>query len=84
LDATKLLGETIKAYEGQWGSFDFPELKDEPEDFNDSLFRGKISAIMDGRESDVNDKNAWAKCKHAVQCAFTAFSPFRKTFSDYR
>jgi len=78
--ATKFLGETIKSYEGQWGSFDFPELSGEPDDFDDSLFREKINAVMDAQESAVTDKHAWARCKHAVQCAFTAFSPFAKHF----
>jgi hypothetical protein len=61
-------------------SFDFPELNGEPEDFNDSLFREKMNAVMDARESVVTDRSAWARCKHAVQCAFTAFSPFAKHF----
>jgi hypothetical protein len=79
-DAVKLLQETVKTYEDRWGSFDFPELKGEPEDFDDILFREKINTVMDARKNDVNDQTAWAKCKHAVQCAFTAFSPFAKNF----
>jgi len=79
-DAAKLLRETIKMHEGQWGSFDFPELNGEPKDFDDSLFREKIDAVMDARESAVADRNAWARCKNAVQCAFAAFSPFAKHF----
>ena len=80
LDAAKLLEEAVKAYEGRWGSFDFPELKGEPKDFDDSLFREKINTVMDARKNEVNDQTAWAKCRHAVQCAFTAFSPFAKHF----
>jgi len=80
LDAAKVLEETVKACEGRWGSFDFPELKGEPEDFDDSQFREKINIVMDARKTDINDETAWAKCKHAVQCAFTAFSPFAKHF----
>jgi hypothetical protein len=80
LDAAKLLRETIEMYEGQWGSFDFPELNGEPEDFEDSLFRKKINAVMDARASVVTDKTAWGRCMHVVQCAFTAFSPFAKHF----
>ena len=80
LDAAELLRETIEMYKGQWGSFDFPELNGEPEDLNDSLFRETINAVMDARESVVADRSAWARCKHAVQCAFTAFSPFAKHF----
>jgi len=42
-----MLQEAIKSYEGYWGSFDFPELRGEPSDFNDSLFREKIAMVMD-------------------------------------
>ena len=82
LAAAKLLEEAVNAYayEGRWGSFDFPELKGEPEDFDDSLFREKINIVMDARRNEVNDQTAWAKCVHAVHCAFTAFSPFAKHF----
>jgi hypothetical protein len=80
LDATKLLQETVNAFEGRWGSFDFSELKGEPKDFDDSLFREKINTVMEARKNEVNDQTAWAKCRHAVQCAFTAFSPFAKNF----
>jgi hypothetical protein len=80
LDAVQRLEETVKAYEGQWGSFDFPELKGEPENFDDSLFREKINAVIEARKNDVNDHTAWAKYRYAVQCAFTAFSPFAKHF----
>jgi hypothetical protein len=80
LAAAKLLEEAVKAYEGRWGSFDFPELKGEPEDFDDSLFREKINIVMDAQKNGVNDQTAWAKCGHALQCAFTAFSPFAKHF----
>ena len=80
VEAATLLGETIKMYDGPWGSFEFPELNGEPEDFDDSLFRDKLNAVMDARESVVADRSAWARCKHTVQCAFTAFSPFAKHF----
>jgi hypothetical protein len=79
LAAINRLEETVKAYEG-WGAFDFPELTGEPENFDDSLFREKISAVIDARKNDIKDQTAWAKCMHAVQCAFTAFSPFAKNF----
>jgi hypothetical protein len=80
LDAAKLLEEAVKAYGDTWGSFDFPQLKGEPEDFDDSLFREKINTVMDARKIDLNDQTAWAKCRHALQCAFTAFSPFAQNF----
>ena len=79
-DSAKLLEHAVKANEDKWGSFDFPELKGEPEDFDDSQFREKINTAIDARKKDVNDQNAWATCRNAVQCAFTAFSPFAKNF----
>jgi hypothetical protein len=72
--------EAVKAGRPEWGSFDFPELKGEFENFNDSQFREKIASAMEARENKVNNRGAWSKCGHAVQCAFTAFSPFAKTF----
>ena len=78
-DSAKQLENAIKSNKDKWGSFDFPELKGEPEDFDDSLFRDKMYGIIDARKKDV-DQAVWAKCMHAVQCAFTAFSPFAKNF----
>ena len=80
LDAARLLEETVKAYQDKWGSFNFPELKGEPKDFDDSLFREKINAVVETRKNNIKDPSAWEKCKDVVQCAFTAFSPFAKNF----
>ena len=79
-ESVKLLGDAIKANQDKWGLFDFPELKGEPEDFNDSQFREKINTVMYAQRNDIIDQTAWEKCRHAVQCAFTAFSPFAKNF----
>jgi hypothetical protein len=80
LNAVKLLEDAVKAYEGRWGSFDFPELKGEPKDFDDSLFRDKVNTVMDARKNEAMDQTAWTKCRRAIQYAFTAFSPFAKHF----
>lgn len=80
LRATKQLEDAINGCEGAWGSFDFPELSGEPEDFGDSLFRGKIDTIMNAQKTNINDHTAWEKCRQAAQYAFTAFSPFAKCF----
>jgi len=80
LDAAKLLEEAVKAYGDTWGSFDFPELKGEPENFSDSQFRERINTAMDAWKHKVKDQSAWAKCRGAIECAFTAFSPFAKNF----
>src|SRR5271170_7278722 len=79
-DSAELLEDAVKANPDNWGLFDFGELKGEPEEFDDSLFREKIKTVMDERASGVNDQMAWAKCRHVVQCAFTAFSPFARHF----
>jgi hypothetical protein len=42
--------EAVKAGRPEWGSFDFPELKGEFENFNDSQFREKIASAMEARE----------------------------------
>lgn len=80
LGAIKLLEETVKAYQDKWGSFDFPELNGEPENFHDSLFREKINAVIESRKINIHDQSAWEKCRDAIRCAFTAFSPFAKNF----
>ena len=80
LAAAKLLEETLKTHEDKWGLFRFPQLNGEPEGFNDSLFREKINTVLEARRNDVKDQTAWAKCRDAVWCAFTAFSPFAKNF----
>jgi hypothetical protein len=35
-DSAKLLEDAVKVNEDKWGSFDFPELNGESEDFDDS------------------------------------------------
>ena len=79
-DSVKLLEDAVKANQDKGGSFDFPELKGEPKSFDDWQFREKINTVMNARKNDINDQTAWAKCRHTVQCAFTAFSPFAKNF----
>ena len=79
-EAAKLLEEVVKGRESQWGKFEFPELTGEPEDFNVSLFKDNINSILEKRRGAVKDDTAWGKCEHAIQCVFTAFSPFAKNF----
>ena len=82
-DSVKLLEDAINAAGPEWGSFesfDFPELRGESDGFNDTLFKEKLASAMDARENKVKNRGAWAKSMYAVQCAFTAFSPFAKHF----
>jgi len=78
--AAKLLEEAAKNREDLWGSFQFPELKGEPEDFNDSQFKDRVNAVLEARKEAVENPNGWGKCFYAMQCAFAAFSPFAKNF----
>jgi len=78
-EASNLLQDAVKRHE-KWGAFDFPELTGEPEGFNDSQFKDKINAVLQSRKQALKDLSGWKKCEHAVQCAFTAFSPFAKNF----
>jgi|SRR5277367_5533333 len=79
-EATKLLENTVKGRGKEWGVFDFPELKGEPESFDDSGFKDKIDTILQARRDAVKDRTALGMCGHALQRAFTAFSPFAKNF----
>ena len=78
--AAEQLKEAIKIRKRLWGSFDFEELSNEPEGFDDSEFKNKINAVLTLRESSINDRKGWSKFTYAVECVFTAFSPFAKNF----
>src|SRR5277367_2233392 len=78
-EASELLQDAVKRHQ-KWGAFDFPELTGEPEGFNDSQFKDKINAVLRSRKQAMEGLPGWRKCEHAVQCAFTAFSPFAKNF----
>ena len=79
-EATKVLEDTVKGCSKEWGVFDFPELKGEPESVDDSGFKDKIDTVLRARRDAVNDRTVLGKCGHALQRAFTAFSPFAKNF----
>ena len=79
-EAADRLKEAIKIRKGPWRSFDFEELSGEPEGFDDSQFKNKINAVLISRESSINDRKGWSKFTYAVECVFTAFSPFAKNF----
>ena len=79
-EATQFLHETIQGHKDQWGSFDFPELNGEPEDFQDSQFKTKLNDILELRKKNAKDKTPWEKCGDMIECIFTALSPFAKNF----
>ena len=80
LEASRFLNKTLKSLEGDWKALDFPELAGEPDNFDDSQFRDKINEAIESRKFRIENKGALAKCGHAIQCAFAAFSPFAKNF----
>ena len=80
LDAAALLKETLRGHQGLWGSFDFPELSGELDEFDDSQFIDKINVVLGARQRSIKDLNAFGKCCHAARCIFTASSPFAKNF----
>jgi hypothetical protein len=80
-EAAQLLTQSIKASHGyEWGSFEFPDLSGEPEDFNDSQFRDKINEALISRRRTVKDQNAWDICRQTALSVFSALSPFAKNF----
>ena len=79
-EAATLLQKSITSRQGLWGSFDFPQLSGEPEDFNDAQFRENINKVLVSHESSIKDRTTFSKCKYTVECIFTALSPFAKNF----
>jgi hypothetical protein len=75
-EAAAELKEAIKRQKG----LDFEDLSSGPEGFDDSLVKKKLNAILTTRESFIKDRKGWSKFTHAVECVFTAFSPFAKNF----
>jgi hypothetical protein len=75
-EAAAELKEVIKRQKG----LDFEDLSSGPEGFDDSQFKKKLNAILTARESSIKDPKGWSKFTHAVECVFTAFSPFAKNF----
>ena len=78
VEAVKLLDDAVKG--SPWGFFGFPELKGEPQEFDDPEFREKINFAMEARKSSVDNLTAWWKCKDAVGHFCKSFSPFAKNF----
>jgi len=80
LDSIKALEEAVKGHENQWGSFDFPELRGELEEFHTSQLKDKVNEALEAREHQVKGRKAWRKFRHAAECCFTTFTPFAKNF----
>lgn len=79
-EAATELNEAIKIRKGLWGSFDLEELSGEPEGLDDAQFKNKINETLISRETSIKDRKGWSKFTYAVECVFTALSPFAKSF----
>jgi hypothetical protein len=80
LEAARALEKVVKGCKSEWGSFDFPELKGEPINPTDLHFKHKIDTVLEARKGALKNQTAWKKCKHTIQCIFSALSPFAKNF----
>jgi hypothetical protein len=80
LQAAKALEGVVNGCKSQWGSFNFPELKGEPLNPTDLQFKRRIDTVLEAQKGGLKDQAAWEKCKHAIQCVFSALSPFAKNF----
>src|SRR5271170_5372303 len=67
-EAANHLKEVIKIRKGSWGSFDFKELSDEPEGFDDLQFKNKINTVLTSRETSITDRKGWSKFRYSVKC----------------
>jgi len=78
IEAVRILWEALQVHGGPGAAFD--ELSGEPRSYSDSLFRERINAVLEAQRTRVQDDSILERCKHTIQCAFTAFSPFAKNF----
>lgn len=78
IQATKLLQDAVAGHQGE--PFLFPDLSGEMEEFNDMEFREKLDITIDRYKTSMKNPKALEKCRYAVQCMFTALSPFAKNF----
>lgn len=52
----------------------------ELEDVDDSQFKIRLDSLLEANKNMVKDRTTWTKCGHTIECFFTAFSPFAKSF----
>ena len=80
VEAAKELEKAIKRREREWGSFQIPELKGEPDDTSQERFRESIYQIFEKRRAETTDQGLWNKSKRVAECFFQALSPAMKNF----
>ena len=62
------------------GNLHLSKLGDEMEDFHDSQLREQIDETLKIMNISIEDQDALGKCRHIIQCMFTALSPLAKNF----
>jgi len=74
-----LLEDALKGRNEKWGNFEIPKLEGELENVNPKEFKQKLEALCQSY-SQNREPNVLSQCAHAIECCFTAFSPFAKNF----
>jgi hypothetical protein len=78
-DAAKFLQDSIETRGGErWQSFRLSKLGGEMEDFRDSQLREQIDEALKVLNVSIENQDALGKCKHIMQCMFTALSPLAR------
>ena len=80
-DAVKKLEDALQYRKDSWKSFDLdiPDAK-APATFDDTAIQTNLNAVLKAREDSIMDKKSWQKFTHAIESAYTVFSPFAKNF----
>ena len=74
-----LLEDALKSGNEKWGNFEIPKFEGELENMNQGEFKEKLEGLCQ-LYSQKRKGNALAQCAHAIECCFTAFTPFAKNF----
>ena len=74
-----LLEDALKGRNENWGNFEIPKLEGELENVNPKEFKEKLEGLCQSY-SQKRKRKALAQCAYAIECCFTAFSPFAKNF----
>lgn len=80
-NAVKKLEDVLQYRKDGWKSFDLdtPDAK-APATFDDAVFQTKLNAVLKAHADSIMDKKGWQKFTHAIESAYTIFSPFAKNF----
>jgi hypothetical protein len=80
-DAVKFLQDTIEARGGErWRDLHLSKFGDEMEHFHDLQLRDQIDETLKILNISIEDQGILGKCRHIIQCMFTALSPLAKNF----